>query len=124
MTIMICMTNDVSLHLPMKELYISLHLYTDRCDQYRWVNKGVFNVKCSDGTTLSKRSNYIDSDDLPRAQGDNRFRRWEFWGYSSYFVLHYTGDHTIFSPFAHRGAKKDQTARAFIRSAPFVKEKV
>ena len=31
---------------------------------------------------------------------------------------------SIFTPFAHRGVNKDETARPFIRSAPFIKEKV
>ena len=36
-----------------------------------------------------------------------------------------TGDDCIFTPFAHRGAKnRDETARPFIRSAPFIKGKV
>uniref|UniRef100_A0A1X7T231 SWIM-type domain-containing protein n=1 Tax=Amphimedon queenslandica TaxID=400682 RepID=A0A1X7T231_AMPQE len=95
-----------------------------RCDQYRWVNKGVFAVKCSNGLELTKRSNYIDRADLPRNKGDERFRRWEFWGYKNLFVLHYTGDHSVFSPFAHRSAKLSEVSRPFIRSAPFVKEKV
>lgn len=53
-----------------------------RCDQYRWVSKGVYTIKC--GTTvLNKRSNIIDLEDLPPRQGDSQFRRWEYWGYGS-----------------------------------------
>uniref|UniRef100_A0A1X7VBC5 Uncharacterized protein n=1 Tax=Amphimedon queenslandica TaxID=400682 RepID=A0A1X7VBC5_AMPQE len=95
-----------------------------RCDQYRWVNKGVIDAKCSDGTTLKKRSNYIDREGLPRNKGDDPFRRWEFWGYGSSFILHYTGKDSIFNPFAHCGHRKDETARPFIRSGHFIKKKV
>ena len=51
-----------------------------------------------------------------------QFRRWEYWGFSSLFILHSTGDHTVFSGFAHRNSRK--ISRPFIRSAPYVKEKV
>ena len=36
--------------------------------------------------------------------------------------MHYTGDHSVFKNFEHRGSKKNK--KPFIRSAPFVKEKV
>ena len=45
-----------------------------------------------------------------------------YWGYRSYFLLHYTDDHTVYKAFPHRSLK--QVSRPFIRSAPFVKEKV
>ena len=39
------------------------------------------------------------------------------------FISHsYTGNHEVFTPFKHRGAKNFR--RTYIRSAPFVKEKV
>ena len=39
-----------------------------------------------------------------------------------FFMLHYTGDHTMFSGFAHRNFTK--RSRSFIQSSPYVKEKV
>ena len=78
-------------------------------------------MKCAQGTVLlKKRSNVLDSAECK--EGDVRFRRWEYWGLSSYFILHYTGDHTIYESFGHRGAKDPK--KPFIRSAPFVNEKV
>ena len=78
----------------------------------------------SDQYTLKKRSNAVDSASLPVGEGDMNFRRWEYWGFGSFFVLHYTGNHNVFSSFAHRTAKAQQSQKPFIRSAPFVKEKV
>ena len=78
-------------------------------------------VSCA-GYDIKKRSNAVDDASLVSRQGDSRFRRWEYWGYESYYILHYTGDHTIFTTFGHRNSKN--TSRPFIRSAPFVKEKV
>ena len=58
-------------------------------------------------------------------KGNPQFRRWEYWGFASYFCMHYTGDHSVFTPFCHRNAKPDlEHCKQFIRSAPFVKEKV
>ena len=82
---------------------------------------GVYSVKC-DNHSIKKRSNAIDSCDLAKEQGCRSFRKWEYWGLSSFFVLHYTGDHRVFKPFAHRGAKEDN--KVYVRSAPFVKDKV
>ena len=45
-----------------------------------------------------------------------------YWGFNDLFILHYTGDHTAYEHFEHRNFKNMQTP--FIRSAPFVKEKV
>lgn len=92
-----------------------------RCDQYRWVTKGVYTIKCF-GQEIKKRSNAVDSEILSQKEGDDRFRRWEYWGYKCYFLLHYTGDHTVYKAFPHRSLK--QAPKPFIRSAPFVKEKV
>ena len=64
----------------------------------------------------------IDLKNLPKGEGDPSFRRWEYWGYGSYFLLHYTGDHKVYESFSHRSCKNSK--RPFIRSAPFVKEKV
>ena len=51
---------------------------------------------------MKKRSNAVDSEQTPQGGGDMQFRRWEYWGFSGLFILHYTGDHTVFSGFAHR----------------------
>ena len=64
----------------------------------------------------------MDVKDLPKEQGNMTFWRWEYWGFSSLFALHYTGDHTVYTAFPHRGAKED--TRVFVRSPPIVKEKV
>lgn len=70
-----------------------------RCDQYRWVTKGVYTIKTKE-YTLKKRSNAVDSEMLPAEQGDARFHRWEYWGYRSLFAMHYTGDDSVYSLFA------------------------
>jgi hypothetical protein len=81
----------------------------------------VYTIKCG-VYEVKKRSNAIDSEQTPQGGGDMQFRRWEYWGFSGLFILHYTGDHTVFSGFAHRNSRK--ISRPFIRSAPYVKEKV
>lgn len=86
-----------------------------RCDQYRWVTKGVYAVK-SEGCEFKKRSNAVDDISLKKGEGDDRFRRWEYWGIGSYFLLHYTGDHTVYTSFQHRSAITQK--KPFIRSAP------
>ena len=65
----------------------------------------------------------IDLEVNGKETGDKRFRRFEYWGIGSYFVLHYVGDHTLFVPFKHRNSQK-QTKPFVIRSAPHVKDKV
>ena len=55
-------------------------------------------------------------------KGDDRFRRYEYWGIESYFMMHYVGNCTIFEGFCHRNSK-DNT-KPYIRSAPHVKDKV
>ena len=92
-----------------------------RCDQYRWVHLGVYNVKC-EGIVLKKRSNAIEDELCDRRKGNRNFQRWDYWGYKDLYLVHYTGDHTVFHPFKHRSAQKSK--RPFIRSAPHVKEKV
>ena len=54
--------------------------------------------------------------------GDSRFRRHEYWGFNSMFILHYLGDHTIFKGFKHRNSKVQ--TKPFVTTAPHVKEKV
>ena len=43
------------------------------CDQYRWVTKGVYTIKCG-VYEVKKRSNTIDSDQSPQGVGDMQFR--------------------------------------------------
>ena len=72
---------------------------------------------------LKKRSNVLDDKSCSKkGEGNDKFRRWEYWGFECYFLMHYTGDYTVFVPFAHRGAKNQKNP--FIRSAPHIKEKV
>ena len=81
-------------------------------------------MKC-DNLVLKKRSNVLDDPSCDsKGCGNTAFRRWEYWGFECYFLLHYTGDHTVFVPFQHRNAKLHQSQKPFIRSSPFVKEKV
>lgn len=54
--------------------------------------------------------------------GDNRFRRYEYWGLGQKFVLHYMGDDTVFKGFEHRNSKHSR--KPFVRNAPLVKNKV
>jgi len=70
----------------------------------------VYTLKCddeqNDGNVIKKRSKVlatpIDS------HGDTRFRRWEFWGYHSYYIVHYTGDENVYAPFVHKNSKKSR----------------
>ena len=43
---------------------------------------------------IKKKSNAIDS--IDKKGGDNRFRRFEFWGVGTYFMLHYLGDDAVY----------------------------
>ena len=69
---------------------------------------------------MKKKSSAIDS--MDKKGGDNRFRRFEFWGIGTYFMLHYLGDDAVFQAFCHRNSKS--TSKPFVRSAPHVKDKV
>lgn len=80
----------------------------------------MYTIKCFD-QDIKKQSNATDSETLSQKEGDDRFRRWKHWGYKSYFILHYTGDHTVCKAFPHRSLK--QPSKPFICSSPFVKEK-
>lgn len=98
-------------------------MYYDRCDQYRWVHKGTYTLKHetqSHKIEIKKKSSAIDVEN--ESKGDDGFRRFEFWGVGSFYMIHYVGDHTIYKSFAHRNSTKQQ--KPFIRSAPFVKDKV
>ncbi|XP_065885871.1 uncharacterized protein [Dysidea avara] len=90
-----------------------------RCDEYRWVTKGVYTLKSNNfDFNIKKRSNWIDIESSEQDKGDPRFRRWEYWGFGSNFCIHYTGDQSIFKPFRHRSSKHCWTP--YIRSAPKV----
>jgi len=69
-----------------------------------------------------KKSGAIDLDTEDK-RGDSSFRRFEYWGIGSYFLLHYIGDNTLFKGFSHHNRKNDKS-KPFVRSAPHVKEKV
>ena len=83
-------------------------------------------MNCEGDVLLKKRSNFIDLERLQAREGDSQFRRWEYWGhqniYSCFFALQYTGDHTVYRAFSHRGTRGKKNP--FVRSAPYVKEKV
>lgn len=38
----------------------------------------------------------IDVKDMEKATGDNSFKRLEYWGIGSIFLVHYFGDHTTY----------------------------
>ena len=92
-----------------------------RCDQYKWVHKGTRAVIFED-YAIKKKTASIDVKDKEKATGENSFKRLEYWGIESFFLVHYLGDHTVFVPFEHRNSKNN--TKPFIRSAPFIKEKV
>ena len=93
-----------------------------RCDQYRWVHKGTYPIKHDSGIVMKKKSSTIDVPSDNSSKGDDRFRKFEYWGIGSYFLVHYVGDCTVFEGFCHRNSKS--TSKPFVRSAPHVKEKV
>ena len=69
-----------------------------------------------------KKYSVIDTIEKKGDSGDERFRRYEYWGIASCYLIHYVGDHSIYKPFCHRNSTKQE--RPFIRSAPFVKKEV
>ena len=92
-----------------------------RCDQYKWVHKGTRTVIFED-YAIKKKTASIDVKDKEKATDDNSFKRLEYWGIGSFYLVHYLGDHTVLVPFEHRNSKNN--TKPFIRSAPFIKEKV
>ena len=64
----------------------------------------------------------IDLASCEKDKGDKRFRRFEYWGLGPFYLLHYTGDHTVYEGFQHRNSTKP--GKPFIRSAPHVKRMV
>ena len=69
---------------------------------------------------IKKKNRMIDLEE--EEKGDNRFRRFEYWGIGPFFMLHYVGDHSVFKPFTHRSPSKQ--TKPYILSAPIVKEEV
>ena len=66
----------------------------------------IYVVGCA-GYDIKKRLKAIDDVNLVYRQRDSRFRRWEFWGYESYYILHYTVETILFLQLAldHRNSK-------------------
>ena len=60
--------------------------------------------------------------DKEKNVGSNTFKRLEYWGIGSSYLIHYMGDHAIFQPFSHRNSSNKP--KLFVRSAPHIKEKV
>ena len=71
--------------------------------------------------SFKKKTGFIDVKDEEKNVGDSTFKRLEYWGIGSSYLVHYMGDHTIFQPFSHRNSNK---SKPFVRSAPHIKEKV
>ena len=92
-----------------------------RCDQYRWLHGGTYPIKLGD-IRITKKSSSIDLEGNGSKNGDPRFRRFEYWGVGTHYILHYLGDNTIFKGFKHWNSKT--STKPFIRSAPHVKDKV
>ena len=72
--------------------------------------------------SIKKKTGAIDVKDRKSEIGDNSFKRFEYWGIGSSYLIHYLGDHTIYKSFQHRNCKK--ASKPFVRSAPHIKEKV
>ena len=87
---------------PTYKFYI-FFLINYRCDQYRWVTKGVYTINYNQ-QCLKKRSNAIDNANQCARVGQLDFRRWEYWGFNSFFVFNYTGDHAAYKLFSHRSS--------------------
>jgi len=71
---------------------------------------------------LKKKTSAIDVKGEKRNTGDNSFKKLEYWGIQSSYLIHYLGDHQVYVPFEHRNCRK--STKPFVRSAPHVKEKV
>lgn len=92
-----------------------------RCDQYRWAHQGTRSFKFGI-FEMKRKTSAIDVNDVDKQSGDNRFKRLEYWGIGSSYLIHYLGDQEIYKPFSHRNSKK--SFKPFVRSAPHIKEKV
>ena len=51
--------------------------------------KGVFTTG-SDGCHFKNRSNVLATPMNPK-RGDDHFRKWEYWDYKRFYMVHYTG---------------------------------
>ena len=71
---------------------------------------------------IKKKYSVIDTMEKDKDTGDARFKRYEYWGIGSCYLVHYVGDHSLYKAFKHRNSTKQE--RPFIRSAPFVKPEV
>ena len=100
---------------------LKLPLYLHRCDQYRWVHKGTRTFDRGN-YSVKKKTGAIDVAGIEKQTGDNSFKRLEYWGIGSSYLIHYLGDHNAFVPCAHRNSKK--STKPFVWSAPHIKEKV
>ena len=56
---------------------------------------------------IKKKTASIDVKDKDKATDDNSFKRLEYWGIGSFYLVHYLGDHTVFVPFEHRNSKNN-----------------
>ena len=72
---------------------------------------------------MKRKTSAIDVIDGGKQSGDNRFKRLEYWGTGSIYLVHYFGDQAIYKPFSHRNSKQ-YSCRSFLRSAPHIKDKV
>ena len=99
---------------------LKLPLYLHRCDQYRWVHKGTRTFDHGN-YSVKKKTGAIDVAGIEKQTGDNSFKRLEYWGIGSSYLIHYLGDHNAFVPCAHRNSKK--STKPFVRSAPHIKER-
>ena len=85
------------------------------------IHKGTRTIEF-DNHILKKKSSVIDVKGEEKDRGDNTFKRLEYWGIQSSYLIHYLGDHQVYVPFEHRNCRRN--TKPFVRSAPHVKEKV
>lgn len=114
----------VSMHIFMHITIIHMwysYVYAYRCDQYRWVHQGTWSFYFGK-FEMKRKTSAIDVNDRGKQSGDNRFKRLEYWGIRSSYLIHYIGDLEIYKPFSHRNSKT--SCKSFVRSAPHIKEKV
>ena len=66
-----------------------------RCDQYRWAHQRTRSIHFGK-LEMKRKTSAIDVNDGGKLSGDNRFKRLEYWGIQSSYLIHYIGDHEIF----------------------------
>ena len=59
-----------------------------RCDQYNYLFWKIRNKE-------EIKTSAMDVNDEGKQRGDNRFKRLEYWGIRSSYLIHYIGDHEI-----------------------------